>query len=92
MHCEGKLKLRSHIASYCLIEVATKAGLTVLLNLCNTCICYFVIYQDSHELFHVLTQTLDEDTARYPRVVSLFDTVTLQVRISEYLMLRKKEE
>jgi hypothetical protein len=32
MHCEGKLKLRSHIASYCLIEVATKAGLTVLLN------------------------------------------------------------
>ena len=90
MQCEGKLKIRSHITSYCLIEVATKAGLTVFLNLCN--ICYFVIYQDSHELFHVLTQTLDEDTARYPRVVSLFDTVTLQVRISEYLMLRKKEE
>jgi hypothetical protein len=29
MHCEGKLKLRSHTTSYCLIEVVTKAGLTV---------------------------------------------------------------
>ena len=37
-----------------------------------------------------MTQTLDEDTARYPRVVSLFDTVTLQVRISQYLNARKK--
>jgi len=31
MQCEGKLKLRSHNTSYCLIEVVTKAGLTVLL-------------------------------------------------------------
>jgi hypothetical protein len=30
MHCEGKLQLRSHNTSYCLIEVVTKAGLTVL--------------------------------------------------------------
>jgi len=29
MHCEGKLKLKSHNASYCLIEVVTNAGLTV---------------------------------------------------------------
>jgi len=29
MQCEGKLKLRSHNTSYCLIEVVTKAGLTV---------------------------------------------------------------
>ena len=29
MHCEGKIKLRSHKASYCLIEVVTKASLTV---------------------------------------------------------------
>jgi hypothetical protein len=29
MHCEGKLKLRSHNTSYCLIEVVTKAGLNV---------------------------------------------------------------
>ena len=29
MHGEEKSKLRSHNTSYCLIEVATKAGLTV---------------------------------------------------------------
>jgi len=29
MHCEGKLKLRSHNTSYCLIGMVTKAGLTV---------------------------------------------------------------
>jgi hypothetical protein len=29
MYYEGKLKLRSHNTSYCLIEVVTKAGLTV---------------------------------------------------------------
>jgi len=29
MQCEGKLKLRSHNTSYCLIEVVTKAGLTL---------------------------------------------------------------
>jgi len=28
MNFEGKLKLKSHNASYCLIEVVTKAGLT----------------------------------------------------------------
>jgi len=32
MYCVGKLTLRSDNASYCLIEVVTKAGLTV----CNT--------------------------------------------------------
>jgi hypothetical protein len=30
MHCEGKLKLRSHNTNYCLIEVVTDAGLTVI--------------------------------------------------------------
>ena len=29
MHCEGKLKLRSHNTSYCLLQVVIKAGLTV---------------------------------------------------------------
>jgi len=29
MHCEGKLILRSHNTSYCLIEVVTKACFTV---------------------------------------------------------------
>ena len=31
MHWEGKRKLMSHYTSYCLIEVVTKAGLTVTL-------------------------------------------------------------
>ena len=29
MHCEGGVKLSSHNTSYCLIDVVTKAGLTV---------------------------------------------------------------
>jgi len=33
MHCEGKLRLRSYNTSYCLIEVISKAGLTVDQNL-----------------------------------------------------------
>jgi hypothetical protein len=34
MHCEGKIKLRSHNTSTCncLIEVVTKAGLTNLIE------------------------------------------------------------
>ena len=28
MHCEGKLKLKAHNTSYCLIEVVTKAVCT----------------------------------------------------------------
>ena len=32
MHCEEKLKLRSHNTSYSLIEVVTKAGLSVLVT------------------------------------------------------------
>jgi len=36
MHCEEKLKLRSHNTSYCLIEVVNKAGLTVQWKLSKT--------------------------------------------------------
>ena len=32
MRSDGKLKLRSHNTSYCLIEVVTKAGLTNLIE------------------------------------------------------------
>ena len=32
MHCEGKLELRSHNTGYFLIEVVTKAGLTVIIH------------------------------------------------------------
>ncbi|KAK6968648.1 ubiquitin carboxyl-terminal hydrolase 30 [Biomphalaria glabrata] len=34
--------------------------------------------QDAHELFHVLTETLDEETSSYPSVLSLFDIWHLQ--------------
>ena len=30
MHCEGQLKLNLHNTTYCLAEVVTKAGLTVV--------------------------------------------------------------
>jgi len=40
MHSEGKLKLRSYNTSYCLIEVVTKAGLTV----------YYILNQVSYKL------------------------------------------
>ncbi|XP_064619927.1 ubiquitin carboxyl-terminal hydrolase 30-like [Lineus longissimus] len=33
--------------------------------------------QDAHELFHVFTQTLDEEITKYPPVVSLLDVSTL---------------
>ena len=33
MYCEGKLRLRSHNTSCCLIEVVTKAGLSVYCKL-----------------------------------------------------------
>ena len=38
------------------------------------------MFQDAHELFHVLTQTFDEETAKYPRIVSLFDADSIEVR------------
>ncbi|XP_059149131.1 ubiquitin carboxyl-terminal hydrolase 30-like [Physella acuta] len=34
--------------------------------------------QDMHELFHVLTETLDEEASCYPSVISLFDIFHLQ--------------
>jgi len=51
MHCEVKLKLRSHNTSYCLIEVVTKAGLTVYdLEVSK---CFNVIYS-STDVFLVI--------------------------------------
>ncbi|XP_012935260.1 ubiquitin carboxyl-terminal hydrolase 30, partial [Aplysia californica] len=40
--------------------------------------------QDTHELFHVLTETLEEETARYPSVLSLFDVKNLQDPENKY--------
>lgn len=38
--------------------------------------------QDAHELFHVLTSTLEEERERQPRVTHLFDMETLEVQDS----------
>lgn len=33
----------------------------------------YVFQQDAHEMFHVLTQTITEETMSYPGVVPLFE-------------------
>lgn len=38
--------------------------------------------QDTHELFHVMIETLEEESSCYPRVLSLFDVQHLQVGFS----------
>ncbi|GFN99497.1 ubiquitin carboxyl-terminal hydrolase 30-like [Plakobranchus ocellatus] len=40
--------------------------------------------QDAHELFNVLTETLDEEASRYPGILSLFDIKHLQDPHNEY--------
>ncbi|RUS78717.1 hypothetical protein EGW08_013538 [Elysia chlorotica] len=40
--------------------------------------------QDAHELFNVLTETLDEEASRYPSLLSLFDIKHLQAPQNEY--------
>ena len=43
MHCEEKIKLRLHNTGYCLVEVVTKAGLTVHNNkikISGKCVLY----------------------------------------------------
>ena len=50
MHCEGKFKLRSHNKSYCLIEVATKAGLTAYPSIAT-----FLLYICNRNITHILT-------------------------------------
>lgn len=40
--------------------------------------------QDAHELFHVLTSSLEEEQERQPRVAHLFDVQTLEVNKSTY--------
>lgn len=40
--------------------------------------CWFVHSQDAHELFHVLTSSLEEERDRQPKVAHLFDMQTLE--------------
>ena len=42
------------------------------------CLCLFVLSQDAHELFHVLTSSLDEERDRQPKIVPLFDMQSLE--------------
>lgn len=37
------------------------------------------ISQDAHELFHVLTSSLEDERDRQPRVTHLFDVLALEV-------------
>lgn len=41
--------------------------------------CVSPLAKDAHEMFHILTGTLDEEAARYPSVASLFDADSIQV-------------
>jgi len=52
MHCEGNSKLRSHNTSYCLIEVVTEAGLTVLYCTTNLTIAGKINHITSLTYFH----------------------------------------
>ena len=37
------------------------------------------IFQDAHELYHVFTETLEEEAAKYPSVLPLFDAHKIEV-------------
>ena len=49
MHCEGKSDL-----SYCLIEVVTKAGMTVFITLCRICCLIEVVTKAGMTVFITL--------------------------------------
>ena len=38
------------------------------------------IFQDAHELYHVFTETLEEEAAKYPSVLPLFDAHKIEVK------------
>lgn len=42
------------------------------------CSCRFIPSQDAHELFHVLTSSLEEERDRQPKVTHLFDMQSLE--------------
>jgi hypothetical protein len=66
MQCEGQLKSRLHNTSYCLIEVVTKAGLTVLclctsIYITTTCCGRITLnnYMKWYQTFYSLKKTLN---------------------------------
>jgi hypothetical protein len=56
MHCDGKLNLRSHFTSNCLIEMVAKAGLTIIL------IHVLETWLAGHELSRLLTSDYKPNT------------------------------
>lgn len=40
---------------------------------------FFALSQDAHELFHVITSSLEDERDRQPRVTHLFDVHSLEV-------------
>lgn len=42
------------------------------------CFCWFIHSQDAHELFHVLTSSLEEERDRKPKVTHFFDMQSLE--------------
>lgn len=42
------------------------------------CLCWFISSQDAHELFHVLTSSLEEERDRKPKITHFFDMQSLE--------------
>ena len=63
MYCEKKLKSRSHNTSYCLIEVVTKAGVTVYDTVSGCCLMQneqFFCYHGKNSLHSMRYFVLDQ--------------------------------
>ncbi|XP_062589827.1 ubiquitin carboxyl-terminal hydrolase 30-like [Saccostrea cucullata] len=44
--------------------------------------------QDAHEMFHVLTQTIDEETTKFPEIISLFENPETEFLKNEHAINR----
>lgn len=53
----------------------------IMLVCCPLC---WVVSQDAHELFHVLTSSLEEERERLPKVPHFFDMRSLEVRCGAF--------
>ena len=52
----------------------------------SVCLCWFIPSQDAHELFHVLTSSLEEERDRQPKVAPLFDMQSLEASYDPSLL------
>ncbi len=65
----------------CFYILSSNVGFLVFINMKMTVSLTFSP-QDAHELFHVLTSSLEEERERQPRVAHLFDMQTLEVNLN----------